>query len=48
MKFYFDLFTSGTSEERDLAAWNWWVHELWAMDEVDNKFNEINEKDIGK
>ena len=30
-----------------MAAWNWWVYELWAMDEVDNKFNEINEKDIG-
>eukprot|EP00009_Paramoeba_aestuarina_P008123 CAMPEP_0201520672 /NCGR_PEP_ID=MMETSP0161_2-20130828/12029_1 /ASSEMBLY_ACC=CAM_ASM_000251 /TAXON_ID=180227 /ORGANISM="Neoparamoeba aestuarina, Strain SoJaBio B1-5/56/2" /LENGTH=351 /DNA_ID=CAMNT_0047919133 /DNA_START=98 /DNA_END=1153 /DNA_ORIENTATION=- len=48
VKFYLDLFTSGTSEERDVAAWNWWVHELWAMDELEHQYNEVGEKDIAE
>mmetsp|Transcript_28551 Transcript_28551/g.39528 ORF Transcript_28551/g.39528 Transcript_28551/m.39528 type:complete len:343 (-) Transcript_28551:111-1139(-) len=48
VEFFLNLFLSDDEKERDTAAWNWWVHELWAMDETSYKFNQIDEKDIGE
>jgi proline iminopeptidase len=41
MEFNLNLFCNGPLADRDVAAWNWWVHELWAMDEKTYQFNQI-------
>jgi len=48
LSFYMGLLTSGTKEERDMAGWNWWVFELYMMDQYHRKFNEIVEEDLAE
>jgi len=46
VSFFRDLMTNGTPEDQDMAAWNWWVQELWVVGEKEFNFNEIDPKNI--